>query len=302
MNSMKARLWQVSVTTSIEAEEAVAALFENLFDAPPSVFLDTETPTAIVSAYCPKLPLYEADLRVRLRTALARVRSFGLNIGSGRIGIRRVAPENWSESWKKHFKPLEISGALLVKPSWSGRRPRRDQAVVVLDPGLSFGTGQHPTTRFCLEQLAAGRISGRPQSFLDIGSGSGILAIAAAKLGYEPVEALDCDPAAVRVSRANAIQNQVEQRVRIFRQDLIRLPLHGSSKFHLICANLTSDLLVQHAKCIVNRLRPTGTLILAGVLRRQFVEVHRSCIATGLKLVTTRQEQEWQSAAFAFRR
>jgi ribosomal protein L11 methyltransferase len=299
---MKALLWQVSVTTSIEAEEAVAALFENLFDASPSVFLDAETPTAIVSGYCPKLPLHEAELRVRLRSALARVRSFGLNIGSGRIGIRSVAPENWSESWKKHFKPLEISGALLVKPTWSGRRPRRDQAVVVLDPGLSFGTGQHPTTRFCLEQLAAGRLSGREQSFLDIGSGSGILAIAAAKLGYEPVEAFDFDPAAVRVSRANAVQNQVEQRVRISRRNLIRLPLHGGSKFHLICANLTSDLLVQHSKRIVKRLQPNGTLVLAGVLRSQFVEVRRSYIATGLKLVTTQQDQEWQSAAFVFRK
>ena len=296
---MKA-LWQVSVTTSIEAEEAVAALFESLFDAPPSVFLEPAPPIAVVSAYCPKLPLHEAELRTRLRTALARVRSYGLNIGSGRIGIRRVAPEDWSESWKKHFKPLEISRALLVKPTWSGRRPRGGQAAVALDPGLSFGTGQHPTTRFCLEQLAAERIAGRQQSFLDIGSGSGILAIAAAKLGYQPVEAFDFDPAAVRVSRANAIQNQVEQRVRIFRQNLIRLPLHGGSKFHLICANLTSDLLVQHSKRILKRLRPNGTLVLAGVLRSQFVEVHRYYLAMGLKLLTTQQDQEWQSATFAF--
>jgi len=104
MNTMKVRLWQVSVTTSIEAEEAVAALFEKLFDVPPSAFLDAESPTAIVSAYCPKLPLYAAELRARLRTALKNVRNCGLNIGSGRIGIRRVAPENWSESWKKHVK------------------------------------------------------------------------------------------------------------------------------------------------------------------------------------------------------
>ena len=298
---MKAPLWEISLTTSAEAEEAVAAFFESLFGHPPSVFSDT-TPTATVSAYCPKLPLREAELRSCLRTALKKVRNCGLNIGSGRIAIRRVAPANWRESWKKHFKPFEISRALLVKPTWSRRRPRAGQAVVALDPGLSFGTGQHPTTAFCLEQLAAGRASGQQRSFLDIGTGSGILAIAAAKLGYEPVQAFDFDPAAVRVARANAIQNRVARRVRIFRQDLILVPLRGGVKFDVICANLTADLLVQQAKRIVRRLRPTGTLILAGILKIQFVEVHRTYAATGLKLIATRRDKEWHSAAFAFPR
>jgi len=299
---MKTPLWEISLTTSAEAEEAVAAFFEHLFGRSPSVFSHAAAPTATVSAYCQKLPLREAELRSWLRTALKKVRNCGLNIGSGRIAIRRIAPANWRESWKKHFKPFEISRALLVKPTWSRRRPRAGQAVVALDPGLSFGTGQHPTTAFCLEQLAAGRASGQQRSFLDIGTGSGILAIAAAKLGYEPVQAFDFDPAAVRVARANAIQNRVARRVRIFRQDLILLPLRGGVKFDVICANLTSDLLVQQAKRIVGRLRPTGTLILAGILKIQFVEVHRTYAATGLKLIATRQDKEWHSAAFAFPR
>lgn len=293
------RLWRVSVATSIEAEEAVAAVLENLLDQPPSSFLNAAAPTAIVSAYCPKLPVRAAELRARLRTALSKVRNSGLNIASGRITIRRVPPENWSESWKKHFKPLEISRSLLVKPTWSGRRPRAGQAVVVLDPGLSFGTGQHPTTAFCLEQLAARRATGRRQSCLDIGTGSGILAIAAAKLGYEPVQAFDFDPAAVRVARANAFQNRVAKKVRIFRQDLVRLPLREDRKFDVICANLTSDLLVQQAKRIVRRLRTAGMLIVAGVLNRQSVEVHRAYAAQGLKLIATGKDKEWQSAAFA---
>jgi ribosomal protein L11 methyltransferase len=297
---MKAPLWQISLTTSAEAEEAVAAFFENIFGRPPSVFSDAATLTATVSAYCPKLPLREGELRSRLRTALKQVRNCGLNTGRGRIAIRRVATANWRESWKKHFKPFEISRALLVKPTWSRRRPRAGQAVVVLDPGLSFGTGQHPTTAFCLEQLAARRSSVQQPSFLDIGTGSGILAIAAAKLRYKPVQAFDFDPAAVRVARANAVQNRVSNQVRIFRQDLICLPLRGGGTFDVICANLTSDLLVQHSKRIVRRLRPTGTLIVAGVLKIQFVEVHRTYTAAGLNLIATRKDKEWQSAAFAF--
>ena len=299
---MKTRLWRVSVTTSIEAEEAVAAVLENLLGQSPSAFLNALTPSATVSAYCAKLPLSGAELRARLRTALAEVRKNGLNIASGRITVRKVPPENWSESWKKHFKPLEINRALLVKPTWSDRRPRADQAVVVLDPGLSFGTGQHPTTAFCLAQLAVRRAPGRQQSCLDIGTGSGILAIAAAKLGYEPVQAFDFDPAAVRVARANAVQNGVANRIRIFRQDLARMPLRDGGKFDVICANLTSDLLVQQSRRIVRRLRPAGTLIVAGVLRRQCVEVHHAYAAEGLKLIAMGKDKEWQSAAFAFPR
>src|SRR5439155_23112501 len=114
--------------------------------------------------------------------------------------------------------------ALLLKPSWSRCRARRGQAVVVLDPGLSFGTGQHPTTRFCLEQIVARRTQDRGQSFLDMGTGSGILAIAAAKLGYHPVAAFDVDAHAVRIARANARKNGVADTLHPRRQDLRQLP------------------------------------------------------------------------------
>jgi len=170
----------------------------------------------------------------------------------------------------------------------------------VLDPGLSFGTGQHPTTAFCLEQIVARRKIGRRQSFLDIGTGSGILGIAAAKLGYHPVRAFDFDAAAVRVAKANACRNRVTKRTRIFRQDLIRWPLHSDAKFDVICANLTDDLLVEQSRRILNRLQPCGALILAGILKTQFARVHRTYASAGLKLIATRPEKEWQSGAFAY--
>jgi ribosomal protein L11 methyltransferase len=295
-------LWQLVVTTSIEAEEAVTALLERLIGNTPAVYADAETQVVTVSAYCPNLPRPEGELRMRLRTGLRQLKNCGLDAGRATVSFRKVRPQDWAESWKRHFRPIEIGGALLVKPSWSGRRPRAGQAVVVLDPGLSFGTGQHPTTAFCLEQLTARRVPGRQQSFLDIGTGSGILAIAAAKLGYQPVQAFDTDPAAVRVARKNATQNRVARRLRIHRQDLIRLPIRGGAKFDVVCANLTSDLLVPQAKRVVNRLQPTGRLILAGILQTQFAEVTRTYAARGLKLIATAQKREWQSAAFAFRR
>ena len=140
------------------------------------------------------------------------------------VVIKKLRRENWAESWKRHFKPMEIGGALLIKPGWSRRRARPGQRVVVLDPGLSFGTGHHATTAFAWNNWPPAAAPAR-QSFLDMGTGSGILAIAAAKLGYSPVQAFDFDPEAIRVSRANARRETAcKNRVRPRRQDLTRLP------------------------------------------------------------------------------
>jgi ribosomal protein L11 methyltransferase len=231
---------------------------------------------------------------------LKRITECGLKIGAGQIEIAKVKREDWAESWKRHFHPLEIGKTLLVKPSWSKKRPRKNQAVVILDPGLSFGTGQHPTTSFCLGEIARCHESVTKQSFLDIGTGSGILAIAAAKLKYQPVEAFDFDPESVRVAKANARKNRVEHRIKLTRGDVTKLPLKPARQFDLVCANLISTLLIAEKRRIVNRVKRSGTLVLAGILAAEFAEVERAFAGLGLKLVASRVENEWCSGAFCF--
>jgi len=172
--------------------------------------------------------------------------------------------------------------------------------VVILDPGLSFGTGQHPTTSFCLNELVRVRKNGTPQSFLDIGTGSGILAIAAAKLGYQPVHAFDFDPESVRVARENARKNRVDAKVRLTRGDVTKLPLKPARQYDLVCANLISNLLIAEKRRIVNRLKPDGTLVLAGILTVEFGEVERAFAGLKLKLAAKRVENEWCSGSFCF--
>src|SRR5436309_10460548 len=146
-------IWKISVTTTLEAEDAVANLLSNVLNQPAPSYTDAETHTTTVSAFCEIPPPKFNLLRAALRTGLRKIKSCGLEIGAGRILISKLPHEDWAESWKRHFKPLVIGGALLIKPTWSKRRPRKGQAHVVLDPGLSFGTGQHPTTEFCLRDL-----------------------------------------------------------------------------------------------------------------------------------------------------
>ncbi len=170
--------------------------------------------------------------------------------------------------------------------------------MVILDPGLSFGTGHHPTTAFCLEQLSTARRSELSQSLLDVGSGSGILSISAAKLGYAPVEGFDFDPDAVRVAQENAKINGVAPI--LTRRDLTREPIRSLRRFDVVCANLMYDLLIQERKRILNRVAPGGLLVLAGILQEQFPAVRQAFEQEGWKLVAQRLAGEWRSGAFRF--
>src|SRR4051794_35503263 len=155
---MKAKaLWRISVTTASEAEEAVSEFLKERFKPPISSYNDLERRTATVTLHFNEKPA-SSLVRPQIRKGLQHIASCGLLIGRPQIQIGRVPREDWAESWKRHFKPLEIGQRLLVKPTWSKRKPKRGQALVVLDPGLSFGTGQHPTTAFCLDQLATHRL------------------------------------------------------------------------------------------------------------------------------------------------
>ena len=293
-------LWRISVATTLEAEDAVAELLGSLLGSSTTAYFNLETRVSLVSVYSDqKIPATRAG---DITAGLHEIKNCGLQIGTGRVSIGKVKREDWAESWKKHFQPFEVRGSLLVKPSWSKKKPRRNQPVVILDPGLSFGTGQHPTTAFCLSEIVRRRQGEARQSFLDIGTGSGILAIAAAKLAYQPVHAFDFDPESVRVAKENIRVNGVSAQIKIKRGDVTKLELKPGRTYDLVCANLISNLLMAERKKIVAQLSPGGTLILAGILRSEFLEVQRAFEGVGLELLRCKTDKEWRSGSFSFAR
>jgi ribosomal protein L11 methyltransferase len=292
-------LWRISIAAPVEAEAEVAGLLERAFAEPVSIYVADGQQVSVATVYTSQDRSQIEAKREAVEAELALISSFRRGKELGKIIVRKVRQEDWSTSWKKHFKPIAIGSALLIKPSWSKRKPRPGQAVVTLDPGLSFGTGQHPTTGFCLNQLAASRQTGQVQSFLDIGTGSGILAIAAAKLGYHPVCGIDNDATAVRVAVANARLNGVYGRVNLVRRDLASLPVRSRDRYDVICANLVQDLLLEHADRIINRLRRGGKLVVAGLLVRQFGAIRNAFMEKGLKLQAAAVEREWKSGMFS---
>jgi ribosomal protein L11 methyltransferase len=296
-----APLWRISVATTPEAEDAIAELLGRLFQCNPTVYFDLPAGTSTVSAYLSgeRPPV---GCRGQIREELIKTRNCGLRVGPATISISRIRRENWAESWRRHFRPMEVGSSLLVRPGWARRRARKGQAVVILDPGLSFGTGQHATTGFCLREIVRRRKTildraGSP-SFLDLGAGSGILSIAAAKLGFHPVRAIDVDRNAIGVARRNAQRNRVLQKIKIVRADVSKLGTNPSRKFGLVCANLTADLLMAAGRKIACRVAPGGILILAGILEHEFSGIQKRFQQSGFQLVCAETEKGWRSGVF----
>lgn len=287
-------LWQVVIRVHPEIEEAVVDVCLGVFGAAPISHLDLRTGILRVSVYL-------EQPRRHVELACQRVRAAWVSSGKAealpRFTIKPVRREDWAESWKRHFRPLDVSPRLLIRPSWSRRKARRGQRVLVLDPGLSFGTGQHPTTGFCLAQIDAVAASQPGFSLLDVGTGSGILALAAARLGAGRVDAFDFDPVSVRVAEENARRNRLAERVNLRRGDVAKLALRGPG-YDVVCANLTADLLEAHLGRMVARLRPQGVLVLAGILRRQFAAVELECVRLGFRRVRVEAGGEWRSGSF----
>ncbi len=291
-------LRQIGISTAPADEDVVSEVLEGEFSQQPGIYTDAATGVSTVSVYAPLPQSKVAETRALLTRTIAALRAKGHELRPGRVSIRTVPPQDWSESWKRHFKPIEIGPSLLVKPTWSRRAARRDQQVVLLDPGLSFGTGQHATTNFCLTQVAALRKAAHPPTLMDMGTGSGILAIAAAKLGYARVEAFDFDLDCVRITAENAALNGVETEVRPYFADVTKLPARTRDQFDVVCANLISDLLIAHRDRILARVRPGGSVVLAGILATQFSEVATAYGAAGWKRVRAKTDREWRSGLF----
>ena len=288
----------VWVLTTPAAGGAVGALLESIFGTTASVWSEDRSNEAKVTVYLERDSVASGE-EASLGQGLEILRAAGVDVGAGNWAVERVKREDWSESWKKHFSPIEVGDRLLVKPEWEEIEPKLGQAVVILNPGMSFGTGHHATTLFCLKQLAECMPVGGGKSLLDAGTGSGILAISAAKLGYAPVEAWDFDPVAVGVARRNAEQNGLGQALAFEDRDLTKMP-PGGRQFDVVCANLMSELLVAEKSKLASWLAPTGRLVLAGVLLEQFAQVEAAFCGLGMELVATETLDEWRSGAFQF--
>lgn len=206
--------------------------------------------------------------------------------------LTAVNAEDWSSSWKVHFKPLRVGKHLLIVPTWEDVQPLPGDLVIRIDPGMAFGTGGHETTRLCLELLESVMECDPLRTvptLLDLGTGSGILAMAASLLGAGRILALDIDPDAVKVARENLALNEMLDRIECGTAPLETL----TEKFDIILANILAEELVRLAPSLMERLQPGGTLILSGILSEKEPLVRLGFAPQALNYIRTACAGEW---------
>ncbi len=291
-------LWQVSLSVPPQAEDAVAKLLATTFHAAATSYFSERTRRSKVSVFLENQSGIRQGLCV-LVPSLLILKATGLLTRIPKPRVLTLEAQDWAESWKRHFKPFLAAKTFYVKPSWITRKPSGNAFEIVLDPGLSFGTGHHPTTRFCLDQIARLGKARPGCSVMDLGCGSGILAIAAGKLGCRPIRAIDFDPVAISVARNNAATNQVADKISFARADVTKMMFPPKKTYDLVCANLLAELLEANADRVASLVAPGGFALAAGILTSQFPGVQRALQKQGLRLRRRVTQREWTSGTFA---
>lgn len=270
--------------------EAAAALVDLIQERWPVQVLELERPGAPrgwVEVYFPSE--VEALLAARVLAGDNRVITHA---------VRGCRERDWSSFWKHHFHPQEVGRRLLILPAWDRDRKRERSGAripIILNPGLSFGTGDHFTTRFCLEMIE--RLCGAGGALLDVGTGSGILSIAAAKLGCTDVVGVDHDAVSVRRARENSALNGVDVHIRFLEQDILRG--HGDARYDVVCANLFSSLLLEAAPLLTRLAR--RDLILSGIREEELDGVADCYMRLGARETVRDGDGEWGGLVFTLK-
>ncbi len=301
---------ELSVAADIEAVEAVSEILTRyapggtsvepgfgLIDEGLGAVVDVTRP-AIVRAYLPGIDPAGVEVAIAEATAaLGHLQAFGLR-PIGDLQTRLVREADWAEAWKIHFPVLRVGRRVVIRPTWRRHRKRPGDVVLSLDPGMAFGTGLHPTTRLCLAALetladegllARGSARGGAARVIDVGCGSGILAIAAGKLGAGELLGVDTDPIAVEATAANARLNGQGRRLRVRRGSVPS----GDGPFDIVLANLIASLLVQLAEPLCDELVPGGRILASGIFRDREGDVRAAFEAAGLAVSRRWAEEDW---------
>ena len=294
---------ELAVEADVEAVEAVSEIlgraapggtsvepaFE-LVDEGLGARLDPSRP-AIVRAYLPARDRAAAERAAAdVAEALGHLQAFGLR-PIGEMRTRIVEEADWADAWKAYFPVMRIGRRLVIRPTWRRHRRAPEDVVLALDPGMAFGTGLHPTTRLCLAGVEAladrGILAGA--RVLDVGCGSGILAIAALKLGAASALGLDTDPIAIEATTANARRNALVRRLKARGGSLPS----GEPAFDVVLANLIAGLLVPLADDLYTELRPGGHLLASGIFIDREGDVRDAFEAAGLEVTGRTSEGDW---------
>ncbi len=296
---MKNHLEWIELTIAITADcaDAVASF---LIEQGSSGIVEEKSPkqnnVVILTAYL-KNDESLTLLIQNIRTYLNGLRNISVNSNFiSEITVHEIPDEDWNKKWKSFFQPIKVTDHIVIKPSWRDYRKKHDEVVIELDPGMAFGTGTHPSTRMCLraiENITEGCQEKTDLSLLDVGTGSGILAIASALLGLQTITGIDTDYQAIESARKNAAQNKTQKLITFSTQPLKKI----TGTFSLVVANILPHILIDMQPLLLSHLKDSGYLILSGILKEKASEV-TAVFLQSLTLHEKLEEEEWVCLIF----
>ena len=265
-----------------DVREGVNAIYGELLG---EEILEKDPDKAAVSVFLPEtrsVPEAMAFLRDRLRIA-------EIDATVETVGVKE---SDWADCWKKYYKPVHIGNRIVIVPAWEDYAPAEGEVVVSMDPGMAFGTGTHETTRLCATFIEKYLKAGT--RVLDVGTGSGILAIIAAKLGAIDIDAFDIDANAVGAAQRNCNDNGVGF-IKCGVSDLIA---EAKGEYDFVCANIVADIIIRMAPDVGAHMKKGGLLVVSGIIERQAEDAKAALLAGGLTLIDSLEENDWNSFVF----
>jgi len=225
-----------------------------------------------------------------IKEKVAALKSYNIDIGIGEITTSEIFEEDYANEWKKYYKPRKVAKNIVIKPTWEPYKSEKDDLVIEMDPGGAFGTGTHETTILCIQALE--KYVKEDTLVYDIGCGSGILGITAAKLGANNVYAVDLDEAAVSATKSNALLNHVEDKVTVLHGNLMDLL---SEPADIVVANIIADVIIFLADSIPNFMHDDSIFIASGIIHAKKMEVVEALKSNGLEILSVDEMGEWAS-------
>ena len=250
--------------------------------------LENDTEETKIMAYFSE---EETNLPEKIAVIKEKIRNlteFGLSIGSGTVELSNVNQEDWESAWKQYFKPVHVTDRIVVKPEWEEYSPQEGEIVIEIDPGMAFGTGTHETTSMCINQIEKNLKEG--DRVIDIGSGSGILSMAAVLLGAEKATGVDLDPVAVRVALENVELNNLQDKIEILHgnlTDVIR------EKADIVVANIMADIILILLEDVRAFIKDDGLFISSGIIQEKRAAVEARLLEKNFSIVEVETKGEW---------
>ncbi|HEY2493673.1 MAG TPA: 50S ribosomal protein L11 methyltransferase [Paenibacillus sp.] len=234
-----------------------------------------------------------------VKQRIEELSQYGIDTGEVRYEVRIVNEDEWANQWKQYFKPLRVTDKLTIKPTWEDYTPEPGEQLIHLDPGMAFGTGTHPTTSLCLRTLESVIQGG--EEIIDVGTGSGILAIGAILLGAKHVLAVDLDPVAVDSAKENTALNGLNENITIKESDLLSVFTKQSEgqnvgvtlPVNIVVANILAEIILMLIDDVYQVLEPGGIFITSGIYSNKEEVVHEALISSNFEVMSVNREEEW---------